>query len=32
MKKSQPMPCSETPASFFANAGRISSCEMPAPM
>ena len=32
MRKSQPIPRSETPASFFANAGRISSCAIPAPM
>ncbi len=32
MKKSQPIPRSETPASFFAKAGRISSCAIPAPM
>ena len=32
MKKSQPIPRSLTPASFLANAGRISSCAMPAPM
>ena len=28
----KPIPRSETPASFLANAGRISSCAIPAPM